>query len=88
MGQDGRNYANYNLIWRPNPTVKYIGENENTKFSPTLCKYFTVSVFDISSGIYEQYFCTNIGMIVYVYVVHEMLNFCKFNMFHNVLFSI
>ena len=22
-------------IWRPNPTVKYVGENKNIKFSPT-----------------------------------------------------
>ena len=50
------NYANYNSLWRPNPTIKYIGVNKNIKFSPTLCKYFAVSEFDISSGIYEQYF--------------------------------
>ena len=56
MGQDGRNYANYNSLWRPNPTIKYIGVNKNIKFSPTLCKYFAVSDFDISSAIYEQYF--------------------------------
>ena len=55
MGQDGRNYANYNSLWRPNPTIKYIRVNKNIKFSPTLRKYFAVSEFDISSGIYEQY---------------------------------
>ena len=43
-----------------------IGENKNIKFSPTLCKYFTVSEFDINSGIYEQYCYINIGKIVYV----------------------
>ena len=58
-----RNYGNYISIWQPNPTIKYIGENKNIKFSPTLCKYFTVADFDISCGIYEQYVCTNIGRI-------------------------
>ena len=33
-----------------------MGVNKNIKFSPTLCKYFAVLGFDISSGIYEQYF--------------------------------
>ena len=63
MRQDGQNYVNQILIWRPNPTIRYIGENENIKFSPTctLCKYFTVSEFDISSGIYEQHFYPNKG---------------------------
>ena len=36
MGQDSWNYANFNSPWRPNPTIKYIGENKNIKFSPTL----------------------------------------------------
>ena len=36
---------------------------QNIKFSPTLCKYFTVADFDISCGIHEQYFYTNIGRI-------------------------
>ena len=89
MGQDGRNYANYNSIWRPSPTLKYIRENKNIKFSPALCKYFTVAVFDISCGIYKQYFYTNIRrisprlggyrdgcMIFYVFVV-----------FHSVIYS-
>ena len=50
-------------MWQPNPTIKYIGENKNFKFSPTLCKYFTVSEFDISRGIYKQHVYTNVGSI-------------------------
>ena len=31
MGRDGWNYANFNSIWRPNPSIKYTGENKNNK---------------------------------------------------------
>ena len=66
---------------------KYTEENKNIKFPPTLRKYFTVAEFDISSGIYEQYFYTNIGRIsprldgsrdgcMFVW---------EFDMFHNVI---
>ena len=61
---------------------------QDIKFFPTLCKYFTVADFDISCGIHEQYFYTNIGrissrlggsregcMIFYVFVVlHNIIH--------------
>ena len=69
--------------------MKYIGEHKNIKFSPILCEYFKVADFDISGGIYKQYYYTNIDgislslggfrdgcMVSYVFVV-----------LHNVIYS-
>ena len=45
---------------------KIYGGEKNIKFLPTLCQYFTVLAFDPCNGMYEQYFYTNIGRILYV----------------------
>ena len=76
-------------IWRPNPTIKYIGENRNIKFSPTSCKYFTVAELDTISGIYDQYFHTNIGNISSRFGGSRdgCMIVCEFDVFYNVIHS-
>ena len=68
--------AKFKSIWLPNPTINYVGENEQIKFSPTLCKYFTVADLPCCGmHVYRQCFYTHIGGISRrLGVFHNVIN--------------